>query len=62
MYAIRQVILQSGVNKVRHNHKEIGDYFVHFMARGPVGENTVLHHILKTGILFLLLFDSHRIP
>ena len=44
MYVIRQVIFQSGVNKVRHNHKEIEDYFVQFMAKGPVGENTVLHH------------------
>lgn len=25
-------------NKVRHNHEEIEDYFVNFLAKGPVGK------------------------
>ncbi len=32
------ILLPTVSNKVRHNHEEIEDYFVHFLAKQPVGE------------------------
>ena len=32
------ILLPTVSNKVRHNHEEIEDYFVHFVAKGPVGK------------------------
>lgn len=32
------ILLPTVSNKVRHNHEEIADYFVHFLAKGPVGK------------------------
>jgi hypothetical protein len=31
------ILLPTVSNKVRHNHAEIEDYFVHFLAKGPRG-------------------------
>ncbi|MGC6425420.1 MAG: SgcJ/EcaC family oxidoreductase [Akkermansiaceae bacterium] len=31
------VLLPTVSNQVRHNHEEIEDYFVHFLAKGPKG-------------------------
>ena len=31
------VLLPTVSNQVRHNHAEIEDYFVHFLAKGPKG-------------------------
>ncbi len=36
-YAPDAILLPTVSNKVRHNHAEIKDYFVHFMAKGPKG-------------------------
>lgn len=38
LYESNGILLPTVSNKVRHNHKEIEDYFVHFLAKGPVGK------------------------
>lgn len=38
LYADNGILLPTVSNKVRHNHGEIEDYFVHFLAKGPVGK------------------------
>ena len=37
MYADNAVLLPTVSNRVRHNHAEIRDYFVAFLAKGPKG-------------------------
>lgn len=37
LYENNAILLPTVSNKVRHNHKEIEDYFVPFLARGPEG-------------------------
>ena len=37
LYAPDGILLPTLSNRVRHNHKEIEDYFIHFLAKGPVG-------------------------
>ena len=32
------ILLPTVSNQVRHNHEEIEDYFVHFLAKGPQGK------------------------
>ena len=36
-YAKDAILLPTVSNKVRHNHEEIRDYFVHFLAKKPNG-------------------------
>jgi uncharacterized protein (TIGR02246 family) len=38
LYETNAILLPTVSNKVRHNHEEIADYFVHFLAKGPVGK------------------------
>lgn len=38
LYDTDAILLPTVSNKVRHNHEEIEDYFVHFLAKGPKGE------------------------
>ncbi len=38
LYETNGILLPTVSNKVRHNHAEIEDYFVHFCAKGPVGK------------------------
>ena len=38
LYETNSILLPTVSNKVRHNHEEIKDYFVHFLAKGPVGK------------------------
>lgn len=38
LYESNAILLPAVSNKVRHNHEEIEDYFVHFLSRGPKGE------------------------
>ncbi|MEM6405292.1 MAG: SgcJ/EcaC family oxidoreductase [Pseudomonadota bacterium] len=38
LYADNGILLPTVSNKVRHNHAEIEDYFVHFLAKGPAGK------------------------
>ena len=38
LYEANAILLPTLSNKVRHNHAEIEDYFVHFLAKSPVGE------------------------
>ena len=38
LYAEDAILLPTISNKVRHNHAEIQDYFVNFLAKGPQGE------------------------
>lgn len=37
LYESNGILLPTVSNKVRHNHEEIEDYFVHFLAKGPKG-------------------------
>lgn len=37
LYETNAILLPTLSNKVRHNHDEIEDYFVSFLAKGPVG-------------------------
>ena len=37
LYAPNAILLPTVSNRVRHNHAEIEDYFVHFLQKGPVG-------------------------
>ena len=37
LYAEDAILLPTVSNQVRHNHAEIEDYFVHFLAKGPAG-------------------------
>ena len=37
LYKNDGILLPTVSNKVRHNHEEIEDYFVHFLAKGPKG-------------------------
>ena len=38
LYERDAILLPTVSNKVRHNHSEIEDYFVHFLSKGPQGE------------------------
>lgn len=37
LYETNGILLPTVSNKVRHNHAEIRDYFVHFLTKGPSG-------------------------
>lgn len=37
LYAKDGILLPTVSNQVRHNHEEIEDYFVHFLAKTPEG-------------------------
>ena len=38
LYENDGILLPTISNQVRHNHDEIEDYFIHFLAKGPRGE------------------------
>lgn len=38
LYETNAILLPTVSNKVRHNHAEIEDYFVNFLAKSPVGK------------------------
>ena len=38
LYESNAILLPTVSNKVRHNHEEIEDYFVSFLAKGPNGK------------------------
>lgn len=38
LYAADAILLPTVSNKVRHNHEEIEDYFIHFLAKVPSGQ------------------------
>ena len=37
LYERNAILLPTISNQVRHNHEEIEDYFIHFLAKGPKG-------------------------
>lgn len=37
LYESNGILLPTVSNKVRHNHNEIEDYFIQFLAKGPKG-------------------------
>ena len=43
LYEPNAILLPTVSNKVRHNHEEIADYFVHFLAKGPEGKVCLLY-------------------
>lgn len=68
MYADNAVLLPTVSNKVRHNHSEIRDYFVAFLAKKPQGVITesnarVLSDTLATnaGIYVFTFGDSAQV-
>lgn len=38
LYSADAILLPTVSNQVRHNHNEIEDYFVHFLAKEPQGK------------------------
>ena len=38
LYEYNAILLPTVSNQVRHNHAEIADYFVQFLAKGPQGK------------------------
>ncbi len=38
LYETNAILLPTVSNAVRHNHEEIEDYFVHFLAKSPFGK------------------------
>jgi len=38
LYQKDGILLPTVSNQVRHNHEEIEDYFIHFLAKGPKGK------------------------
>ena len=38
LYETNAILLPTISNKVCHNHEELEDYFVNFLAKGPVGK------------------------
>ena len=38
LYETNAILLPTVSNKVRHNHEEIEDYFIHFLAKKPSGK------------------------
>jgi len=38
LYETNGILLPTLADKVCHNHEEIEDYFVHFLAKGPTGK------------------------
>ena len=38
LYETNAILLPTVSNQVRHNHAEIEDYFVNFLAKGPQGK------------------------
>jgi len=38
LYETNAILLPTVSSKVRHNHEELEDYFVNFLAKGPVGK------------------------
>lgn len=38
LYEPDAILLPTVSNRVRHNHQEIEDYFVHFLSKGPEGK------------------------
>ena len=38
LYETNAILLPTISKKVRHNHEELEDYFVNFLAKGPVGK------------------------
>ena len=38
LYEYNAILLPTVSNQVRHNHEEIEDYFVHFLAKKPMGK------------------------
>ncbi|OOZ35839.1 DUF4440 domain-containing protein [Solemya velesiana gill symbiont] len=43
LYENNAILLPVDSNEIRHNHKEIEDYFVHFLAKEPVGKIDEAH-------------------
>ena len=38
LYEKNGILIPTLSNKVRHNHEEIEDYFINFLAKGPIGK------------------------
>ena len=38
LYETNAILLPTVSNRVRHNHAEIEDYFINFLAKGPQGK------------------------
>ena len=38
LYETNAILLPTISNKVRHNHEELEEYFLNFLAKGPVGK------------------------
>lgn len=68
LYEYNAILLPTVSNKVRHNHEEIEDYFVNFLAKGPVGKiekaniRTFGQTAINSGIYIFTLKDGSVVP
>lgn len=68
LYETNGILLPTVSNKVRHNHEEIEDYFVHFVAKGPVGRinesniRTFGDVAINSGVYTFAFKDGSEVP
>lgn len=68
LYDANAILLPTVSNQVRHNHAEIEDYFVHFLAKGPAGTidesnvRTFGDVAINSGVYTFTLGDGSVVP
>ena len=67
LYESNAILLPTISNQVRHNHEEIEDYFIHFLAKGPKGVinesniRTFGNIAINSGIYTFTFSDSNSV-
>ena len=67
LYESNAILLPTISNQVRHNHEEIEDYFIHFLAKGPKGVinesniRTVGNIAINSGIYTFTFSDGNSV-
>ncbi len=67
LYETNAILLPTVSNKVRHNHEEIEDYFVHFLAKQPSGKinesnvRTFGDMAINSGVYTFTLEDGSKV-
>ncbi|MBX2835639.1 MAG: SgcJ/EcaC family oxidoreductase [Gammaproteobacteria bacterium] len=68
LYESDAILLPTVSNKVRHNHAEIEDYFVTFMAKKPIGKMNeanirIFDQVaIQSGVYTFTLKDGSAVP
>ena len=67
LYESNAILLPTISNQVRHNHEEIEDYFIHFLAKGPKGVinesniRTFVNIAINSGIYTFTFSDGNSV-